>query len=144
MTENCGESATEEQERLWKDALTCGWWNGYDQIITIFTGALDVMLAEPFGSNDATMCAATFLGWKTGLPICYMYAFTASLGYFSHIYLDIESDYSAVDLEASTEAWMNEVVANFDSKRDCEAIRNNILSQLNYEGGSMTPEELTI
>lgn len=146
MTESCSEAgyATAEQDQLWKDYLSCSWWNGYTGFINFIPGGVDVMVADKQHSIQGSMCASNYLTFMQGYSLCNSYEFNAVFGYIAAIIHGHSENVTGEQFAKWSEVHVKRVSETFDGERDCPEVLKTIKHRLNFQAGIKKPYPLKL
>lgn len=133
--ETCTEWATEEQDRLWKEALHCGNWNAHDTKQVFLVGTLDVMLEGGSDPVQSTMCAAQYLYYRQGVEACKIYKRSAYHAYIAHRWYLADEDLDSATLSQWAEDQMQNKFGNFDAGVECPNQKAAVLANFGHVAG---------
>merc|ERR1719440_836564 len=65
---DCGGS--DEYETEWKNAISCGWWNGYDTSYVNYMALRDSVPIDEEAGPEGAACVSAIVQYKTGAVNC--------------------------------------------------------------------------
>lgn len=114
IPETCSDDPRIDVE--WKQALSCGWWNGYDPCFIVNKALADITkLTQDLG---VVTCVTTTLFYKTGVSNCNNIRQTWAVIYYS----GLATDYDIYGQRTLAEKALQNIIPTFDGPEACPTL----------------------